>query len=441
MPDRTDIPADKNPNLDAGMGTESEPVAAAPVLPGLSDQPAEGETVSISRSSAATKKKVGKPAVIIVVAVGLIMLFMMIFHRPAQKLPANQAGLIQKKQKAPVQAAAPGAQQAPNSLPTDSQVVQDEQVNKQNTTAEEVERTRKDYANAQGSGTQAAGAGAGGSGGTGNSSLAGIGTFTPPSIGPDGNPNWAPQAYSGNGYSGGGGGRNYGQEAALRLNEVTKPSLTFIGAARQSIAASGQAAAQTAESEPVITNFGYEPGFHLAARLEMVATTATAAPVIAIVEYDYRRDGVLVIPAGSRAIGTMNAASSTGLVGIQFNSIRLPDGTTEPISAIGLNRLMGPLKGVVTGRNRSKEFLAAAVGGLGESLAMFANSNSSGSLSEADMIRMNAAQNIGTQADSQVNQLLVNEHIIVSVPAGTELEVTFVGQSKPAVKAAAETKP
>jgi type IV secretory pathway VirB10-like protein len=162
----------------------------------------------------------------------------------------------------------------------------------------------------------------------------------------------------------------------------------------------------------------------------LVATTATKAPVIGVVDYDYRRNGIVIIPAGSRVIGEIEQASSTGIVGIHFNSIHLPNGEDISISAIGLDQRMSALKGTVTGRNRGKQFLLAALSGLGSTTAMFAGNNVSGSLSEADMMRAQAAQNMGQAADTQIQQLGVSEHLIVTVPAGTQVQMMFTEPSK-----------
>jgi ABC-type methionine transport system permease subunit len=101
---------------------------------------------------------------------------------------------------------------------------------------------------------------------------------------------------------------------------------------------------------------------------------------------------------------------------------------------------MGPLKGAVTGRNRGKQFALAALSGLGSTAAMFAGNNVSGTLSEADLIRAQAAQNVGQAADSQIQQLAVTEHMIVSVAAGTQVQVTFISpaKKKPEVQTASQ---
>lgn len=42
-------------------------------------------------------------------------------------------------------------------------------------------------------------------------------------------------------------------------------------------------------------------------------------------------------------------------------------------------------------------------------------------MSESDLIRQRAAENIGNGADQQVTSLLTTQHIVVSISAGTEI--------------------
>jgi hypothetical protein len=57
-------------------------------------------------------------------------------------------------------------------------------------------------------------------------------------------------------------------------------------------------------------------------------------------------------------------------------------------------------------------------------------SNVNGSLSESDLIRQRAAENIGSGADSQVMSMMLTQHIVVSVPAGTEIYIIFTKPQK-----------
>ena len=55
------------------------------------------------------------------------------------------------------------------------------------------------------------------------------------------------------------------------------------------------------------------------------------------------------------------------------------------------------------------------------------------SFSENDLLRMQVANNIGNAGDEQIMRMMMIEHIVVSVPAGTEIYLVFAkSQSIPA---------
>jgi type IV secretory pathway VirB10-like protein len=207
--------------------------------------------------------------------------------------------------------------------------------------------------------------------------------------------------------------------------QVTKPRIVF---ARKSVSAVVDAA-QTLG--PAITNFGLEPGFHVAARLEASATTAVAAPVTAVIEYNYERNGQIVLPAGSRAIGRINSADPHGNMAIAFESILLPNGSAVPISAVAVDTNLRVLKGQVTGSSRGKAMLVATLSGIGQTTAMMLGNNSSAALSGQDMIRSQLSQNMGNTADTQIAKMISNERIVVTLAAGTEFYLVFTKAALP----------
>lgn len=209
-------------------------------------------------------------------------------------------------------------------------------------------------------------------------------------------------------------------------DQVSKPSLVF--AAQESVPTNAGKTASAAE-EP-ITNFGVLPGFHVVTHLESTVSTVGGTPAVAVVQYDYSRGGRVLIPAGSRFIGKIGAASSTGLVNIQFDQIYLPDGSRVPVKAIGLNNTLNLIKGKVSGKNTGKQFLLASLAGLGSSAALFAGNNTSSAISESDLMRQQAANNIGQAGDQVVQSLAVSSHIVVTVSAGTLVYATFVEPTK-----------
>jgi hypothetical protein len=213
-----------------------------------------------------------------------------------------------------------------------------------------------------------------------------------------------------------------GPEAVREFKEaVTKPSLVFT---KQSTVAGGGGSGPSAD-EP-ITNFGLEPGFHISAHLESSASTIGGAPLVAVIEYDYTRDGQVLIPAGTRAVGKIQAASSTGLVSMSFTELYYPNGTRIPISAVGLDDKLHLVKGKVTGKNTGKQLALAALTGVGTLGAGFIGGGSSQAITQQQLAEMEMASNAGRGVDQVVQQMDVLQHIVVTVPAGIPIFVTFV---------------
>ena len=174
-------------------------------------------------------------------------------------------------------------------------------------------------------------------------------------------------------------------------------------------------------------NFGLQSGYHVAARLESMASTALHAPVTAVIEYNYQREGQVLIPAGARAVGHISQADASGIMNITFESLELPGGRTIPISAIGATTSLQALKGNVAGKHAGKSLAIRSLAGLGSTAAMMVGqSNVNGAISQGDLIRQRAADNIGTGADNEVANLQMTEHLVVSVPAGTEMYLIFI---------------
>jgi hypothetical protein len=157
-----------------------------------------------------------------------------------------------------------------------------------------------------------------------------------------------------------------------------------------------------------------------------MATTAIHAPVVAVIEHNYERDGQILIPAGSRAVGKITQADPSGLVNIAFSSIEFASGETVPIEAEAADTNLAAIKGKVTGKQSGKSLMLRSLSGLGETAAMIVGAPSGNSaFSENDMLRMRVADNLGNAGDEQIMHMLTLQHIVVSVPAGTEIYVVF----------------
>jgi len=237
--------------------------------------------------------------------------------------------------------------------------------------------------------------------------------FEEPDTTPNGQSKWTPPPYSA--------GQSEQQVLKREEDTLSKPSLVFT-AHNQS---SGVLKSGT-QREQRVSNLGMAPGYHVAARLESMATTAVHAPVTAVVEYNYERDGAVLIPAGSRVVGKISQADPSGLVNISFSSIEFPGGENVAIDAVAADMSLQAVKGTVTGKQAGRSMLVRSLAGIGETAAMIVGAPSAnGAVSENDLLRMRVADNIGNAGDEQIMRMMTMQHIVVSVPAGTEIYVIF----------------
>jgi hypothetical protein len=248
----------------------------------------------------------------------------------------------------------------------------------------------------------------------GSKSLNQVGKFEEPDTTPNGQSKWTPPPYSG--------GQSEQQVLKREEDALSKPSLVFTAHNQSN---GGLRSAKQSEQQSV-SNLGLAPGYHVAARLESMATTAVHAPVTAVVEYNYERDGAVLIPAGSRVVGKISQADPSGLVNITFSSIEFPGGENVAIDAVAADMSLQAVKGTVTGKQAGRSMLVRSLAGIGETAAMIVGAPSAnGAVSENDLLRMRVADNVGNAGDEQIMRMMTMQHIVVSVPAGTEIYVIF----------------
>jgi hypothetical protein len=225
------------------------------------------------------------------------------------------------------------------------------------------------------------------------------------------------------------------------VEELKKPSLVFVRAAQSAPPSTG---AQPVAAVPYESPLGIHlpPGTRLVARLLAPVSTAASAPVVAAIEYNYERDGAIVVPAGARVIGTLQQADRTGDVAIRFDTLQLPDGSTQKIDATGMGLNYAPIKGRVDGKRTGTRFLVRALSGIGTVATYLVGAGGgnglNGPLSEGALLRDRIATNIGMAADQELNRLAFNQNIVVTVPGNTRFYVVF---QKAAVGPGAESRP
>jgi hypothetical protein len=171
---------------------------------------------------------------------------------------------------------------------------------------------------------------------------------------------------------------------------------------------------------------GLATGTRLRARLESAASTAVRTPVLAVIEYNYERDGEITVPAGAKAVGHIRNGDRSGYVDIQFDSLLMPDGAVVPIEAAATGLDLRPLKGKVEGKNTGKNVLVRSLSGIGQAGAMLVGQGSLNQpLSESDLMRERVSNNVGEAGDEEVSRLAITQHIVVTISADTPIYVVL----------------
>ena len=205
-------------------------------------------------------------------------------------------------------------------------------------------------------------------------------------------------------------------------SDLRKPSIVFVRAVQ-----SATPALQSPPNEDNNLAESLPAGTRLVARLEAPVSSAVPAPVIAVVEYNYERDGEIVLPAGARVFGKLSHVTPSGFVGFQFDRLETPDGIVEKIDATAMDLKFGPLKGNVSGRNRGRNFLVRSVTGIGTVAAYVVGGQGTtgfnGPISENSLLRERLADNIGMAGQDQINTLAANQTIVVTVPGNTRFYI------------------
>jgi len=181
-------------------------------------------------------------------------------------------------------------------------------------------------------------------------------------------------------------------------------------------------------------------GSRLVARLQSAVSTAVKAPVVAAIEYNYEKDGEIIIPAGTKVFGDLQQANRNGNVGIHFHTLQMPDGTTEKIDAGSMSLTYGPLKGSVSGGNTVKRILVRSMTGVGTMAAFLVGGpggfgGASGQLDNSILLRERIASNAGLAGEQEMQSLAFNENVVVSVPGNTRFFIVLLegsGEKPPA---------
>src|SRR5262245_39823973 len=171
-----------------------------------------------------------------------------------------------------------------------------------------------------------------------------------------------------------------------------------------------------------------EPGTRLVARLEATATTAVKTPVVASIEYNYERDGMVIVPAGTRAIGDVQQASSEGYLTVRFHTLQMPNGREEKIEGTGVALDQKPLKGEVSGKNTGKKVLSRTLSGVGTIAAYVVGAGGVGlnsAITGETLLRDRVAGNVALAGEQELMNTAYSQNISVTVPANTRFYVVL----------------
>ncbi len=204
---------------------------------------------------------------------------------------------------------------------------------------------------------------------------------------------------------------------------LEKSSLIYV---RNVSASSGSAHAREINDPAPELGLGLATGTRLRARLESAASTAVRTPVLAVIEYNYERDGEIIVPAGAKAVGHIRNGDRSGYVDIQFDSLLMPDGAVVSIEAAATDLDLRPLKGKVEGKNTGKNVLVRSLSGIGQAGSMLVGQGSLNQpLSESDLMRERVSNNVGEAGDEEVSRLAITQHIVVTISADTPIYVVL----------------
>ena len=215
---------------------------------------------------------------------------------------------------------------------------------------------------------------------------------------------------------------------------LRKSSLVFV---RNAASTSPQGAtlqpASYSSSEPALLerkNSGFPNGTRLVARLQAAVSTAVKTPVVGTIEYNYEREGEIIVPAGTKAFGELRQANRQGIVAVQFHTLQMPDGTIQKIDGTAMSLGYGPLKGSVSGSNRLKRVLVRSLTGVGEMAAFLVGgpggfAGASGALDNSILLRERIASNAGLAGEQEFANLAANEQIVVTVAANTRFFIVL----------------
>jgi hypothetical protein len=211
---------------------------------------------------------------------------------------------------------------------------------------------------------------------------------------------------------------------------LKKSSLVFVrNTTSETLTNASQSTAQPAFIERKRVSTLLPTGSRLVARLQTAVSSAVKTPVVAAIEYNYERDGEIVIPAGTKAIGQLAQANQNGQVGLRFTTLEMPDGSTDSIEGSGVSLDYGPLKGTVNGRNGVKRALVRSMTGIGSMAAYLVGGGGYGGLTgpinQSVLLRERIASNVGLAGEQELMAMGYSQNVVVTLPGNTRFYIVL----------------
>jgi hypothetical protein len=152
--------------------------------------------------------------------------------------------------------------------------------------------------------------------------------------------------------------------------------------------------------------------------------------VVAVIEYNYERDGGIVVPAGAKAFGELQQANGSGHVGIHFHSLQLPDERVEKIDGAAMDLKFGPLKGYVGGKRTGTRLLVRSLTGVGTIAAYLVGvrggpSGLNGPITEGALLRERLANNAALAGEQELTTMAFSQNTVVTVPGNTRFYIVL----------------
>lgn len=177
----------------------------------------------------------------------------------------------------------------------------------------------------------------------------------------------------------------------------------------------------SAKSEPL----GIPSGTRIPALLSnRIFSFNVAAPVIALIDRDFKWKDKVVIPKGTQFLGEASIVKSIDRINVRFDTLIFPDGKELKVRAMVLSPDgAGGIKGKVQ-KHRDIKALKAVGETLLGGVSLFSGGVRGGAFSMEDQLRLNLTQNLTNQAAQDLRSVRVDESI--TAEAYTPIDVMIL---------------